>query len=182
MLLDYALGRIVSVIIAVLLGLLLAIVFFPGSATDLAVQEMRKAVQGCIDLHDASLEAIGDSWLEAAELMAAVKEEEEEEEEEGRAAEEAVIGRLETVLEAAGTAAGAAPLPPNGLQTAAQRSEAAHLAVAKAIRAVEDNMATAANELFVGGLKDCYMINHTFPKWLSPDVSRPPHSFQRAPP
>ena len=140
MLLDYALGRIVSVIIAVLLGLLLAIVFFPGSATNLAVQEMRKAVQGCIDLHDASLEAIGDSWLEAAERVAAA-------EKKGKATGGAHAGAKATGGANAGAKETAAAA---GQKTAAQRSEASHLAIAKAIRAVEDNMVITENELFVG--------------------------------
>ena len=150
-LLTDALGRIAAVVIGVVLSLLLAVLIVPRTATDVALQEMHGAVKGCVELHAASWEAIGGGWLNAATVAA-----------EAAAASElkqqgAVRGEGSScdVDQAAVTVSVSGGLPTCGSEgrrhsEATHRCEKAHMAVAKALRGVEENMVVAENELIVG--------------------------------
>ena len=147
-LLNYALGRIVAVVTGVLLSLLLAVLLFPRTATDMTLQEMRSAVKGCVELHAASWEAIGGSWLNAATVeaeAAAASELQQQQQGEGsgRNVDQAVAVSISGFLPTC---------EPEGRRhcEAAQRCEKAHMAVAKALRGVEENMVVAENELIAG--------------------------------
>ena len=153
-LLNYALGRIAAVVIGVVLSLLLAVLVFPRTATDVALQEMHGAVKGCVELHAASWEAIGGGWLNAATVAAeaAAASELQQQQQQGAVPGD---GSSRDVDQAEVTVSVSGVLPTCGSEgrrhsEATQFCEKAHMAVAKALRGVEENMVVAENELIVG--------------------------------
>lgn len=83
-------------------------------------------MQGCHDLHLASMEVIGSNWLDAAE--------------------QSLLNEEAPVVSENSVPPTSSPLA----KTANQKCEDAQLAVVKAARAVEDNLLVAENEVFTG--------------------------------
>ena len=102
-------------------------------------KELRTAVKGCHDLHTASIEVIGNNWMDAASAAAAAAE------------DSAPDGASQDVGAAAAAGPAVPPLPPPPeVKSANQRCEDAMLMFVKASRAVEENLVIAENEVITG--------------------------------